>query len=92
VIEIPLDDLVKRLGKSSWKLLEILEANPHISKKDLHDKFGHVSRAKFNQEYSKVYGSCLVDEKKDQDDTRYLVINLTKYGKEILKLKSKQTY
>lgn len=84
--DIPLADLAKRLSQSSWKMLQIIEEHPNLYKKELHETFGEMSRNKFNLEYSKIYGSCLVEEKKDHSDTRYLKINLTPYGKEILKL------
>lgn len=88
--DIPLVDLAKRLSESNWKMLQIIHQNPNIFKKELHEKFGEMSRNKFNLEYSKIYGSCLVEEKKDHSDTRYLKINLTQYGKEILKIRKEK--
>lgn len=86
MLNIPLQDLAKRLTQNNWKMLEIVNSNPGIFKKELHEKFGKASPNKFDKEYQKIYASCLIDEKKDQEDTRYIRINLTKYGEELLKL------
>lgn len=83
--EVPLSELANRLTANSWRMLELIEAFPQLSKKELYERFGDGSRNKFDSEYSRLYGSCLIEEKK-ASDTRYLMISLTEYGREILKL------
>lgn len=77
----------KRLNTFSWQLLEILNDQPKLAKKDLYEKLGEKSRRKFEIEYAKLYGASLIEEKQNDSDARSFFVYLTNEGKSILTIR-----
>ena len=83
---IPLEEIAGNLNEVSWDILDMLSKKENLNSKEIRDKL-NISLEKSYKELARLEGALLIDSKRDPKDKRYLMMNLTDYGLEILQLK-----
>lgn len=83
-LSISLEEILESFNDTSWDLLQIINANPDFSFKDI-QKESNLSQEKCYKELCRLEGGVLIKGKRRFADKRVMGYEITIYGEEALK-------